>query len=171
MLDEHNMADCKPHTTPRAQAKSTNDAPAATSESHRHVRVSVLTVAANWLSITTRPDITPAVSLLAANARDPTITTAEHAKRLLRYLRHGLQSRPRLGLRYSRGHFGSAEEMLTLRAYSDSDHARDATRLSGTVIYICGASLYWRSALQKTIALHSTSAEIVPLVDTVKKVL
>ena len=70
--------------------------------------------------------------------------------------------KPHLGIHYSHTDFRTPADALMPMAFSDSDHARDATRKSrsGTVIFVCRAPLYWRSALQPTIELESTPAEI-----------
>ena len=102
----------------------------------------------------------------------PTVDTVEHSKRILRYLRGTLLTKPAAGIHFTPEAFASVPEALTPVAYADSDHARHASRRSrsGTVILFCGAPIYRRSALQKTIQLHSASAEIVAPSDSAKKV-
>mmetsp|Transcript_13317 Transcript_13317/g.40284 ORF Transcript_13317/g.40284 Transcript_13317/m.40284 type:complete len:351 (-) Transcript_13317:295-1347(-) len=159
--------------TPSAKLeKLPNLAPASSDESTRTVPVPEIVGAVNWLAITVRPELTTATSMVAsANLSAPTVDLAQKAKRLLRYLRSGLRT-PGMGLHYSARTFASVADALTPVAYADSDHARHSSRRSrsGSVVYLCGAPIYWRSALQKSIQLHSTSAEIVALSDAAKKV-
>ncbi|RVW75728.1 Retrovirus-related Pol polyprotein from transposon RE1 [Vitis vinifera] len=112
----------------------------------------------------TRPDISYAVHQVSQYLSAPRSTHYAAVLRILRYLKgtlfHGL--------------FYSAQSPLVLRAFSDSDWARDPTDRRSTTGYcfLLGSSLIsWRSKKQTFVARSSTEAEYRALADTTSELL
>ncbi|KAK4692637.1 hypothetical protein P7C70_g9087, partial [Phenoliferia sp. Uapishka_3] len=111
-----------------------------------------------WLSLSTRPDIAFAVSLVARFTAAPGTSHWTAVKRIFRYL----QATPNYGLRYS-GHEG---ENGRLRAMCDADLGGDKDSrksMSAYVFLMCGAAVDWLSRLQKSVACSTVEAEYMSL--------
>ena len=107
-----------------------------------------------WLSVTTRPDITFAVSSVSRFLDSPTKEHWNAAKRILRYAKKTKNAR----LTY---HCSAQSEFI---AFSDSDWAGDVSTRKSTSGFVCllnGTPISWSSKLQKCIALSSAEAEYV----------
>lgn len=117
-----------------------------------------------YLAVTTRADISFAVSYFSRFQSQPTEETWSHLKRILRYLK----KTPDLKLVYS------SVSTKFLEAYSDSDWASEInTRksTSGCVIKVFGNLVQWASRKQNSVALSSCEAEYVALSSTITEVL
>ncbi|KAK4691687.1 hypothetical protein P7C70_g9295, partial [Phenoliferia sp. Uapishka_3] len=111
-----------------------------------------------WLSLSTRPDIAFAVSLVARFTACPGTSHWTAVKRIFRYL----QATPNYGLRYS-GHEG---ENGRLKAMCDADLGGDKDSrksMSAYVFTMCGAAIDWLSRLQKSVACSTVEAEYMSL--------
>ena len=132
---------------------------------------------ANWMSVLCRPDIALASSLLATyNWQEPTVGDVKDAIRLLRYLKGSLAAFPRMGITFTAKSYFNIKAALTAVSFADSDHAGDPAggpttkrSRSGQCIWFCGALIYWRSALQKTVATSTTYAEVIAMSDLCKQ--
>ncbi|KAK4694238.1 putative transposase, partial [Phenoliferia sp. Uapishka_3] len=111
-----------------------------------------------WLSLSTRPDIAFAVSLVARFTAAPGTPHWTAVKRIFRYL----QATPNYGLRFS-GHEG---ENGRLKAMCDADLGGDKDSrksMSAYVFTMCGAAVDWLSRLQKSVACSTVEAEYMSL--------
>lgn len=105
-----------------------------------------------YLSITTRPDIAYATSVLASHMHNPGEQHWEGVKHVMAYL-NGTRDRSIL--------YGE-ESSNQVSIYSDSDHAGDVgSRKSrtGIVSMLNGGPISWKSHLQNRVSLSSTEAE------------
>lgn len=109
-----------------------------------------------YLSVTTRPDISAAASILSRKLCSPTIRAWTEAKRVLRYLNGSRDMRLRLGN-------GTNSDLF---AYVDADHAGDMDDRksnSGHVFLFRGSPLSWACRKQESVSISSTEAEYVSL--------
>ena len=116
-----------------------------------------------YAMVCTRPDISHAVSVVSRFLSNPGREHWNAVKWILRYL-HGTSS---LSLC-----FGTGEPILS--AYTDSDMAGDIdTRksTSGYLITFAGGAVSWQSRLQKCVALSTTEAELIAVVEACKELL
>ena len=104
-----------------------------------------------YLSMSTRPDISYAVGVLARFASKPTLAACENLVHLMQYVRGTVDK----GIVFS----GST---VDLHVFTDADWAGDIlTRRSttGYVVFMAGGPLAWQSKLQTTVATSSMQAE------------
>ena len=145
----------------------------------------------NWLSISTRPDITAIVSLLSAHSHKPTKDHLNSALHVIKYL----ASTPSIGLYYTSDQsepfhaFVHFDTQNTLQAYCDAnwgpmdasvpkpgavpqEQDQQALRsLSGWFIMNAGAPIAWGCARHKTTAQSSCQAEVHSINETTKLLL
>jgi hypothetical protein len=174
LLQLANYEGCNPHHTPIAK-QSIRDTTPDTSPIAKIF--GAISGHANWLSVLCRPDLALASSMLATyNWLLPTVSDVKDAIRLLRYLKGSLHAYPRMGVTFTAASFRSLKAALTPVSFADSDHAGDPAggpttkrSRSGLCIWFCGGLIYWRSALQKTVATSTTYSEIIALSDLCKQ--
>eukprot|EP00158_Paraphelidium_tribonemae_P003283 Partr_v1_DN26022_c0_g1_i2_m345 putative retrotransposon Tto1 - Nicotiana tabacumSimilarity to retrotransposon Tto1 -Nicotiana tabacumSimilarity to reverse transcriptase pol - Volvox carteri len=152
-IEEFGLSDAKPQGSPlsKTEFSSTN-----CHDNHKFLN---LMGSLNYAAVTTRPDISFAVSLLSkyCNASNEEHYTA--AKGILRYLKGTSTA----GLTFKHG--ADAD----LIAYSDSDFASstdpaDRRRsVTGWFVKLSGAPIAWKSQRQSLTAQSSTEAEIVAI--------
>lgn len=122
--------------------------------------------ALNYLSVTTRPDITFAVSSLSQYLNEPGIKHWEAGIQVLRYLK-GTKD---IGLKLSR----TRNEEIKLLGYADADWAscpESRRSVSGNLITLNGNVISWRSKKQPTLSLSSTEAEYKSLGEITKEIM
>lgn len=117
-----------------------------------------------YLMVSTRPDLAYAASMISRYMANPGRRHWEATKWTLRYLK-GTQNAKLL--------FKQVETYLVeICGYVDSDYADDLDKrrsLSG-YIFLCGGNLISReSTLQSVVALSSTKAEFIALLETIKE--
>ena len=118
-----------------------------------------------YLAITTRPDITNAVGILARFNSNPGPTHWKAVKHVFRYLKGTLD----LKLVYKPDN--TTTEMFT--SYSDSDHggSKDTGKSTGGyLIKMVTGAVSWSSKLQPIVALSTTEAEYVAAVEAGKEI-
>lgn len=119
-----------------------------------------------WLANSTRPDLSFAVSVLARHMREPSQEHYQAAQRVLRYL-DGTRD---IGLTYSRD---AGQEPLM--AHSDANWASDATvhrkSTSGSVAFVHGNPVAWKSATQKCVSLSAVEAEFIAATEATREIL
>jgi hypothetical protein len=124
-----------------------------------------------YASCSTRPDITYATNTAARHMQEPTQQDLQGAQRIFRYL---VQA-PRHGLTYTvPPHMHQGGENYTITAYSDADWAGDKIDRKSTTGYctfINNNLMSWQSKKQPTVALSTTEAEYMALVEVTKEVL
>jgi hypothetical protein len=157
MLERFNMMDCKPVGLPMAVDVLSNCVETSTSKlppdllPYQSLIGSLL-----YASVSTRPDITMAVSHLSRYISDPSQAHWEQATRVLRSLK---------GTADSVLMYGGAPSSKVV-GWSDSDHASDIGERrsrTGYVFMLNGAAVSWKSRRQQTVALPTAEAEYMAL--------
>ena len=116
------------------------------------------------LSNLTRCDIAFAVGQASRYSNNPGKAHWNAVKRIIAYLKQTVN----FGIMFSEGH----EECHELFGYCDSDYASDLqTRksTSGFVFLLWGAPISWASKRQACVALSTTEAEVIALVEAAKE--
>ena len=118
----------------------------------------------NYFAVASRYDIGLAVSKLSQFSCCPTVSAVKAMKRVIQYLR----AHPQLPARVKWEKGGENEFSI----YSDSDHCGDkkhSTRSqTGTICFLNGAPVFWRSKKQTETAVSSAVAEIYAMSETVQ---
>ncbi|KAK4704691.1 hypothetical protein P7C70_g1518, partial [Phenoliferia sp. Uapishka_3] len=112
-----------------------------------------------WLSLSTRPDIAFAVSVVGRYSASPGVAHWTAVKRIFRYL----AGTPFYGLIYRKV---DGETVGLFDAFSDADHAGDhdsRKSTSGFVVRMAGAAISWLARLQKSVSISTTEAEYMGL--------
>jgi hypothetical protein len=162
------IATCDPHGTPITK-QFTRD---TTLDTSPHAKIfGAISRRANWLSVLCRPDIALASSMLATYSwLEPTISDVKDAIRLLRYLKGSLTIFPRT---FTAESFKNIRLARTPVSFADAGHPAGGpttkSSRSGQCIWFCGGLVYWRSALQKTVAASTTYCAIIALSDLCKQ--
>jgi hypothetical protein len=155
MLERFNMLDAKPVSTPMAlgsMAERTDDSGSAASLPYQSLIGSLL-----YASVSTRPDITMAVSYLSRHMAKASMVHWEQGKRVLRYLK-GTSDRKLV--------YGGGRVSVALEGYADADYAGDSDgrrSRTGFVFMLNGAAISWKSQRQQTVALSTAEAEYMAL--------
>ena len=116
--------------------------------------------------VCTRADIAYGVSLLSHYMINPRKGHWEALKWILRYLK----STADFGLIYQR-------KQITIglvEGYVDSDYAKDLDErrlITGYLFIVCGCIVSWKSILQNIVALSTTEAKYVAIVEAIKEAL
>ena len=121
--------------------------------------------ALNYLSCTTRPDITFAVSSLSQFLNEPGILHWQACVQVLQYLK---------GTRNFTLRINKPNQENELIAYADADwgNCLDTRRsVSGSLIVWNGNIISWKSRKQPTVSLSSTEAEYKSICDTTKELM
>jgi len=158
MLDRFNMADGKAVDSPMAVDALSCGAEETSSAKLPPGSVPYQSLIGSLLyaCVSTRPDISMAVSHLSRYMASPSQTQWEQAKRVLRYLKGTA------GLALVYGGAPSSE----LVGWSDSDYASDLggrRSRTGYVFLLNGAAVSWKSQRQQTVALSTAEAEYMAL--------
>jgi hypothetical protein len=157
ILERFNMMDCKPMGSPMAVDALSNCVETSTSKlpiGSRPYQSLIGSLLHAYVS--TRPDITMAVSYLCRCMSDPSQSHWEQAKMVLRYLK------------------GTADSVSMYRGapsskiigWSDSKYASDIGEWrsrTGYVFMLNGAAVSWKSQRQQSVALSTTEAEYMAL--------
>ena len=118
----------------------------------------------NYFAVASRYDIAFAVAKLSQFSSAPTVSAVKAMRRVIRYLK----SVPSMASGVQWKH-GDGDEF---KFYSDSDHCGDkkstARSHTGTIMFLNGAPVHWRSHKQPETAVNSAVAEIYALSETVK---
>ena len=198
VIDRYNLMSCNksPRATPfRSGFPVDNIAPSTLSPSDQAIllkKYQQIIGDLNWLSISTRPDITTIVSLLSAHSHKPAQAHFDSALHVVRYL----ASTPSHGLYYTSDntepfhafvHFPSNESGL--QAYCDAnwgpldasipkpdapaiEQSMESLRsISGWFVMNAGAPIAWGCARHKDTAQSSCQAEVHSINETTKLIL
>lgn len=115
-----------------------------------------------YAMIGSRPDIAYAVGLVSRFMSAPGEEHWNAVKWLMRYIRGTTE----LSLTFKK------EESFEVKGYCDSDYASDLDRrrsISGYLFQVGGNTVSWRSGLQHIVALSTTEAEYMALVEATKE--
>jgi hypothetical protein len=158
LLKKFNMESCNPVSTPAAcdvKLVHEDGSEPADPSLYQSIIGSLL-----YAAVSTRPDISEAVGVLAKFNSCPTSTHMTAAKRVLRYLKGTMH----LGLVFAKK--TNDKQMI---GYTDADYASDADRhsKSGVVFMNTGGPISWSSKKQSTIALSTTESEYIALFEGV----
>ncbi|GJP86850.1 hypothetical protein CLOP_g16824 [Closterium sp. NIES-67] len=113
---------------------------------------------------TTQPQIAFAVSQLSKVASCPKMFHLQAAKRVLRYLKGGVNS----GIFFQT----QPQSQVQLVGFSDADYAGDSASRrshSGYVFCLNGAAISWQSKRQPVVALSTTESEYISLCQCIQE--
>lgn len=156
LLDRFGMTDCKSVKSPMITNISSSESTCATNNIVSKFPYQELLGSLMYLCVTTRPDISFAVSYLSQFNSCYTEFHWMQAKRIVRYLK---------GTKQKALVFKKSNVNPSLEGYSDADWASDVDRKSytGFVFKYGGNSISWGSYKQSCISLSSTEAEYISL--------
>jgi hypothetical protein len=161
LLEEHLDKRRKPSSVPIASIPIPETIANATEKKEYPMIVGKLL----WLANCTRPDLSQAVSTLARQMSRPSKEHYDAAQKVLQYL----TTTSGIGLYYK----ASNGELIT--AHTDATWASDVTTnrksTSGSVVFIHGNPVAWKSTLQKCTALSAVEAEMVAATEAAREVL
>jgi hypothetical protein len=171
MLQRHGLAQITPRDTPAMKRTKKNKIPASKSSLSHNIDMQAFIGSCNYFASACRADIATAVSFLSSiDKTNPTVTNVEDALWLAAYL-NNFEATPHFGLHYSITH-GNSYEALTPQSYADADWAGSqstARSRSGAYITMLGGPIFWKSQLQKVIAISSAHSEVIALSDMCKR--
>lgn len=161
LLDKFGMSDCKALSSPGPEKVSLTkaDCPEPESDEHRQMKENdyrSLVGSLNYLSNTTRPDLSFVSGALSSFLNNPGLAHWTFAKHVLRYLKGTSE----LKLTYR-----SDSDGIRLVGYSDADyggHIDSRRSTSGYCFSVQKSSgvISWRSKLQTTVALSTAESEL-----------
>lgn len=160
LLSRFGMSECKPASTP-IEIKS--DLPAKQDEEEKDDRIPYQRLIGGllYLAISTRPDISYAVSYLS---QFNTCYQEKHwkaAKRVLRYLK-GTSN-------YGLKHTKTGEKLLIMVDADWGGNLIDRRSFTGYTFIFAGAPIIWEAKKQKTVALSSTEAEYMAMAEAARE--
>ena len=169
LLARYGFSDCSPISTPMDPGvRLSKDMCPKTPEEVEEMRTVPYAHAVGslgYLAISTRPDISYAVSTLGKFNSNPGIKHWQAVKHLFRYIKGTMDYE----LTYSPT---SSPEMFC--SYSDADHGgdKDSGRSTGAYVIKMGTgAISWSSKLQTTVALSTTEAEYIAAVSGGQEIL
>jgi hypothetical protein len=168
VLRRFGMDDCKPADTPGVpkQQFSSEQSPRSEEEVKVMSRVPYREAvgALMHLAVTTRPDISEAVSSMSQFASDPGQEHWMGVKRIMRYVKGSTGK----GLFY-----GRCDGATVLEAYSDANYAEcvDTRRSVSGAVGILNGPIFWVSKKQRCVTLSTMEAEYVGLCVTATNVI
>lgn len=161
LLKKFGMEHCRPATTPMAEGTklTREDCPEPGSSAERDMRevdYRGLVGSLNYLSSSSRPDISYTAHQLSSYLVSPGMPHWTAAKHVLRYL----QATRDVTLTYRH-----SEEGMVLHGYSDADWAgqvdsRRSTSGYALMVQRTGGAVAWSSRLQSTVATSTAEAEV-----------
>ena len=164
MLDQFGMSKCNIRSTPVEYKSVPNKSMCPTTPDDiaymNNIPYSNAVGELMYLSVTTRPDISYAVSLYSRYMQNPGRMHWEGVKNIFRYLR----GTSHIGITYGGYDAFHSPDKNRLVAYSDSDWAGcpDSRKsLSGYLIMLNGGPVQWKSKVQSIVAHSSTEAEYI----------
>lgn len=155
VLERFGMSDCKPSAIPmetRLKLEKEKDQKKRTDKPYRELVGCLM-----YLMVTSRPDLSAAVTYFASFQCCPTNEHWVHLKRVLRYLKGTADCK----LEYKR-----SKSPLKLEAFADADWGNDLNdrkSISGFVIQLNGSTVMWTTRKQGSVALSTTEAELMAL--------
>ncbi|KAL5757095.1 hypothetical protein ACOSQ2_021841 [Xanthoceras sorbifolium] len=165
VLERFGMKNAKPVSTPLAAHFKLSAAMSPLSDNDieymSHVPYSSAVGSLMYAMVCTRPDIAHAVSVVSRYMSNPGKEHWQAVKWIMRYLRGTTDSCLEFGR--SKGH---------LVGYVDSDYAGDLDRrrsITGYVFTLGDTAISWKATLQSTVALSTTEAEYMAVVEAIKE--
>ena len=152
LVKEHNLEDAKPINLPISttylKEKGEEDLLENNNE-YRSIIGSLL-----YLATISRPDISAAVSILSRRVSNPRARDLNEALKVIKYLKHTQNYQLNF----------SADEDISLKAYTDADWASnpmDRKSTSGYIFLLGQSSISWTSKKQSCVALSTTESEFI----------
>ncbi len=170
LMKQFNMDKMKPTNTPTNNYKlSSQDSPDINEESNIVDKKIYESMVGSLLysSISTRPDISYAVSVISRYMKNPGQKHEEAAIKILRYLKGTVNT----GLEYNCKDQLNNKELI-IDAYCDADWSGDLDdrkSTTGYVIKLNGCSISWASKKQATVSLSSAEAEYMAISTTIQE--
>lgn len=162
ILQQYNMTDCNPARTPLVQGQKMVQCKGKSGDSSCEECGKVEATAYRsligtlmFLAVSTRPDISYAVSMLSRFNNNPHFVHFSAAKHILRYLKGTVD----YGIIFKKSN-------QPLVGYSDADWANDLNdrrSYTGFVFLLANGPVAWEARKQPTVALSSTEAEYMAL--------
>ena len=118
-----------------------------------------------FLAVWTRPDISMALSLAGTRLKSPSLRHLEALEHVLSYIAQDTSKAIVYDARLSKN-------IVELIAFSDADFGndrRDGKSTTGYVTFLCGP-VHWSSKKQSTVALSTTQAESIAVLETTKEI-
>ena len=172
-LNEFNMHECKMMKTPEQSGVKLVEAAENEKLDDKYTKMMRGIVGSvMYASVSTRPDITHAVNMVARFMAKPGHHHLIAAKCILRYL----QGTQHLGLVYQKDERmkdDGDKKTVTVTGYCDSDWGGDlVTRKSttGYCVFVNNNLVSWNTKKQQTVATSSAEAEVMASVEVVKEV-
>lgn len=166
ILTKFGMSNARPLSTPSDAnfRLSTALAPQLEAEKEYMSRVPYASAVGSlmYAMMCTRPDFAQAVSMVSRFMSQPSREHWQAVKRIFRYLRGTYD----IGLVY-----GDSENCV-LTGYSDSDYAADLDgrrSMTDYVFTVGGSVISWKATLQPSVALSTTEAEYMAVIEPVKE--
>ena len=167
LLEKYSMANSNPRQTPMEVRNVRNDelyGPTIESESlfEDITQYKSAIGSLSYLAISTRPEISFAVNLLARYSVKPAQRHWQGIKKILRYL-NGTKD---LGLLYTGNNF----EIVGFADAGYQSDPKSAKSQTGYVFTIGGTAFCWRSVKQTVLATSTTHAELIALYQGAKEI-
>jgi hypothetical protein len=168
MLEQFNMSDCHPVSTPMLPGLNLAKESGATSAEEAKKYHSIYLSAVGslmYLATQTRPDIAYTVGVLARFNSNPGEAHWKAVKHLFRYIKGTLDYR----ITYSKSS-SSPHPFIT---YSDADHGGcpdTGKSTGGYMVMMNSGPVSWKSKLQSTVSLSTTEAEYIAGVEAGKEI-
>jgi hypothetical protein len=165
ILENYGMSDCKPASTPMLPNTRLVKPTEAEHQSFLQLKINYREALGllNYLSVSTRPDISFTVSQLSQHLERPGILHWKAVQHLLRYL---------TGTKHHGISLDGSGKLNDIQVYTDADFANctdDRRSYSGYVTLLGGNLLSWRSKKQQTVSTSTTEAEYRALFEGVQE--
>lgn len=168
VLRNFEMDQAKPVLTPMGthfKLSSTKDEDKGEAEiKMREIPYSSAVGSLMYAMVGTRPDLAYDVGLISRFMSSPSQEHWQAVKWVMRYIRNTVD----LKLTFTKG------DKVQVADYCDSDYAADLDKrisITGYVFQVGGNTVSWRSGLQHVVALSTTEAECMALVEAAKEAL
>jgi hypothetical protein len=169
VLTRFGMTDCSSLPTPINESEPLSEKSCPTNyEEHLEMRNIPYREAVGsimYLAVSTRPDISKAISNVSKFLQNPGKDHWKAVKRILRYLK---------GTKELKLILGGNDIPLKLKAYSDADLGGDLDKrrsTTGYVVMLGNSPISWKSRLQSTTAKSTVEAEYMAVSDTSAEIL
>lgn len=115
-----------------------------------------------FIASRTRPEISYAVNILSQYQENP---GQKHWQALLKVLGY---------LQYTKGYMLNLKKIsnLSIECFTDADHASnrdDRVSIGGTIIYVGGVPIVWKTFKQKSVSISTMEAEYISLSESAKE--
>eukprot|EP00041_Stephanoeca_diplocostata_P015906 m.306915 g.306915 ORF g.306915 m.306915 type:complete len:742 (-) comp20191_c1_seq64:343-2568(-) len=165
-LQRFNLQDANTKQIPITPKTPTKEIPPTSNDPTDKTEYQQLQGTLNYIAMTTRPDISYAVSQTSQAQQQPTVFHSNLQKRILKYLK----GTTTLKIHYK---ISTSPTTNTLIAFADASFQSNTQSRShtGWIIFFNGAPIAWSSSIQKTIASSTQEAEIIACHSCIKTII